>query len=317
MLTRRQTLTLGTAAAFAPMLPLRALATPKADWGSIEFLPEATSAHVGPRAVTLWQPPADVVPLDQPLPVIVAQDGGNLFDAAASYSGTAWELDRAMQTHIEKGGQAARIVAVHSGPARSQEYNSETVLAALDAEMAELVLRSCEGPLRSTAYLRFLADELRPMVAGRMALEDGPAMIMGSSMGGTIAVEALMTRPDAFAAGAALSAHLVLFGPASQAPDFGPFPQDGSQRLAAAWRKAAAAHFPAPGGTRLWLDRGTEDLDAFYPDSHIALTESLLAKGYVAGDDLRVLVDKGAGHFETFWQARLPAVLDFLLPAKG
>ncbi|GHC62310.1 alpha/beta hydrolase [Neogemmobacter tilapiae] len=317
MLTRRQSLTLGTAAVFAPLLPFPALAAPQADWGSIEYLPEVTSAHVGPRAVTLWQPPADVVPLDEPLPVIVAQDGGNLFDAAASYSGTAWELDRAMQAHIEKGGQAARIVAVHSGAARSMEYNSETVLAALDGEMADLVLRSCEGPLASNAYLRFLAEELLPMAAGRMALAQGPAMILGASMGGTIAVEALMTRPDVFAAGAALSAHLVLFGPASQAPDFGPFPEDGGKRLAAAWRKAAAAHFPAPGGTRLWLDRGTEDLDAFYPDSHIALTESLLAKGYVAGDDLMVRVDKGAGHFETFWQARLPAVLDFLLPAKG
>lgn len=76
-------------------------------------------------------------------------------------------------------------------------------------------------------------------------------------------------------------------------------------------------NLPEPGLHRIWFDRGTIDLDSMYGPTHDRLKAGLLSRGYVEGQDLEARVYEETGHFETWWQARLPEVLTFLLKGRA
>ncbi|MFW8696285.1 alpha/beta hydrolase-fold protein, partial [Mesorhizobium japonicum] len=65
------------------------------------------------------------------------------------------------------------------------------------------------GPSLSEAYIRFLVEELKPLIDRTYRTLTGPAdtTISGSSMGGLISLQAVMKRPDVFSAAACLSTH--------------------------------------------------------------------------------------------------------------
>jgi hypothetical protein len=69
---------------------------------------------------------------------------------------------------------------------------------------------------------------------------------------------------------------------------------------------------PPPGRHRIYLDRGTTDLEALYAP-HLPAAEALLReRGYGAGDALTRVFD-GTGHNERDWAARVEIPLAFLL----
>ena len=284
---------------------------PKADAGSITYYPAFESTHVSARDVSVWLPPEEY--RSGPLPVIYAHDGGNLFDPAVSYSGTAWELDQAMTVLAAEGVGPAIVVAISSAPARSREYNSETIYGYLPDHIKEVIDFSCEGKLISSAYLKFIVEELKPFIDANFDTVTGPegTFMLGSSMGGIIAIEALAAHPTVFGGAAAMSAHMFLIGPAAQ-QDY-QFPEDTGPSIEAAVERFATENLPGPGMHRIWFDRGTVDLDSMYGPTHDRLKAGLLAQGYVEGENLEARVFEETGHFETWWQARLPEVLTFLL----
>jgi enterochelin esterase-like enzyme len=285
---------------------------PTADPGSITYYPAFESEHVTARDVSVWLPAEEF--RTGPLPVIYAHDGGNLFDPAVSYSGTAWELDQAMSALAAEGIGPAIVVAISSAPNRSREYNSETIFGYLPDHIKDVINRSCEGELMSGAYLKFIVEELKPFIDANFETVTGPegTFMLGSSMGGIIAIEALAAYPTVFSAAAAMSAHMFLIGPASQVEGF-EFPEDTGPSIEAAVERFATDDLPDPGTHRIWFDRGTVDLDSMYGPTHDRLKAGLLARGYVEGEDLEARVFDETGHFETWWQARLPEVLTFLL----
>lgn len=287
-------------------------AEPKAEPGIIRHYPDFASEHVIARDVSVWLPAEQY--RTGPLPVIYAHDGGNLFDPAVSYSGTAWELDQTLSDLANEGVGPAIVVAISSAADRSREYNSETVHGFLPDHIKDVVERSCEGELISGAYLKFIVEELKPFIDANFDTVKGPegTFMLGSSMGGVIAIEALAVYPDVFSRAAALSAHMFLIGPASQVEGF-VFPEDTGPRIEEALGRYGAEALPAPGRHRIWFDRGTIELDAMYGPSQDALKAALVARGYVEGQDLEARVYEGAGHFETWWQARSAEALRFLL----
>ena len=71
---------------------------------------------------------------------------------------------------------------------------------------------------------------------------------------------------------------------------------------------------------RLWTDMGTmEGRDAVGSQQAVDnlrdMEALLLEQGFVEGEDLRVVVDEGAGHNELAWSGRMPDILRFLFPA--
>lgn len=176
--------------------------------------------------------------------------------------------------------------------------------------MKAVLSQSCGGDLLTEAYFDFLTEEFKPYVDNNFNTSSNRAntYAMGASMGGLMALEALMLRPEVFSGSIGFSSHLFLFG-----PEPADYLADGSERLDAALQQAIAEHFPEPGKTKVYFDRWTVDLDAMYERSHITVEKSLLDKGYTSGKDIMAVVQEGASHFDTFWSMRAPEALRFLL----
>ena len=75
---------------------------------------------------------------------------------------------------------------------------------------------------------------------------------------------------------------------------------------------ASVAPLPPPGRHRLYLDRGTTDLEAFYAP-HQAFVDELLHDGGWRAPALVSRVFEGTGHNERDWGARVELPLVHLL----
>ncbi|WP_341368681.1 alpha/beta hydrolase-fold protein [Yoonia sp. BS5-3] len=284
---------------------------PKVEKGEIIYLPMFDAKAVTARDVVIWLPPEEM--RTGPLPVIYVNDGEAIFDANASPYGTSWEMDLILHMLAHQGVGPVMVVGIAAdAERRSREYNLPTVAAYFDDVLGDLLNRSCGGENLTGDYFDFIINELKPYVDANFDTlpdRDNTYMI-GASMGGMLPLEAQLSHADVFAGGIGMSAHLVLFGPGLQ---FSDYPADAGARVEAALREALVAHLPAPNGNRLYFQRGTVDLDALYGGSHTATAEALLRKGYNFGQDFKMVIDKGASHYDTFWKLRLPEALRFMI----
>ena len=238
-------------------------------------------------------------------------DGQNLFEAKTSYSGE-WGVDEHL-TRLIAGGQvrAPIVVGVWNTDLRLREYVPADLIAALPADMRDEVQAIYGGPSLSDAYLRFLAEELKPFIDGAYRTLTGPqdTMIAGSSMGGLISMYAVMKRPQTFSAAACLSTHWPL---KVEGLEPGAALDAWRERLVAAWTGVIEHGLPAPGDHRFYFDRGDERLDQFYAVFQTQVDQTFRRRGYGPGD-FRSLVFPGAQHNEASWNQRLDVPLTFLL----
>ena len=269
-----------------------------------------TSRHAAPRNVTVWLPPGHDASEDR-YPVLYMHDGQNLFEAATANFGE-WGVDEHLERLIA-GGQvrAPIVVGVWNTDLRLREYIPADLLAALPDDMRAEVQGIYGGPALSDGYVRFLTEELKPLIDGRFRTRTGPAdtTISGSSMGGLISMYAVMKRPDVFSAAACLSTHWPL---KVQGLEVGPQLDAWRERLVAAWTGVIERGLPEPAAHRFYFDRGDETLDGFYADFQTAVDAAFRRKGY-GPDRFTSLVFPGAQHNEASWNSRLDVPLTFLL----
>ncbi len=275
-------------------------------------LPAFRSAHVAARDIDIWIPQGR-----GPRRVVYAHDGKTLFDAATSASGIPLGLDAAMQRLANEGIEPAIIVGIASGPARSREYQAGGILPFLNRETADAIGETCGGAPQSAAYLRFIVEELKPYIDRNFATRDDRAgtFMLGTSMGGLVSLEALRAYPEVFRGVGCMSAHTLLLGPAAADPSYRA-PASAMTQIAAGWKAYASQTFPSPHDHRIWIDRGTEELDGFYESFHNALVEGLRLRGYRNARQLQAQVFSGTGHHERWWSARCENVLRYLLDEK-
>jgi pimeloyl-ACP methyl ester carboxylesterase len=165
----------------------------------------------------------------------------------------------------------------------------------------EFVGKALQGRPRADAYLRFLVEELKPAIDARFATLPGPqsTFIMGSSMGALISLYALSEYPQVFGGAAGLSVHWP-----------GAFQSNAALPLAAF--NYLHDRLPSPQGQRLYMDRGTTELDALYGPYQNFVDEIVRDRGWGAGQ-LMSQVFEGTGHSERAWAARLEVPLLFLM----
>jgi enterochelin esterase-like enzyme len=236
--------------------------------GTIDELGVMEAPGVLPRRVFVWRPPG--YEPGRAHPVLYMHDGHNLVDPATSYAGADWQVDEVAATLIASGRiEPLLIVGAECSDDRMLEYGI--------------------GP-RGEAYLRWLAEDLKPLVDARYPTRPGreDTAVCGSSMGGLISLLAVLDRGEVFGAAAGLSSWLP--------------PQ-------AVVRAGIAPLFP---GTRIYLDNGTEGLDAGFQPGLDRMAAVLEERGLVPGSDLEVRVLAGAGHHENDWSARVWIPLEFL-----
>ncbi len=284
----------GTHAAAQPL--------PAVEVGRIERLQAVPSRHVDPRHVDVWIPEA-CTPAT-PCQVLYMHDGQMLFDAGTTWNRQAWDVHRTVARLMHEGRIAPTLVVGiwNNGRLRHSEFYPQKALAHLPAaERERFVAELLQGAPRSDAYLRFLVEELKPLIDARFPTRPGrdSTFVMGSSMGGMISVYAFGEYPRVFGGAAALSTHWV-----------GRWAPNALLPLAAF--NHLQAWLPPPDGRRLYMDHGSTELDALYAPYQRFVDEIVRDKGYGPAD-YQSRVFEGTGHNERAWAARLEVPLLFLM----
>ena len=288
--------------------------------GRLVDLGEIASAHAKllPRPVAVWLPPGYERERTRRHRVLYMHDGQNLFDSRSAFGGVPWGVDEALAALIALGELPPTIVvAVGNTAQRWYEYAPEAALRALPADVraaadAEYPLAGAD--LAADAYVRFLADELKPQIDKRFRTLPSRAdtVVMGSGMGGLASLYTLCRRPEVFGGAACLSTHWPVTRIAGIHDNPGAPPMIA---LAAAVLGWFDANLPRAGAHRFYFDRGTMGLDRLYAPYQSRVDAIGAGKGYRVGGDWLTQAVNGAEHNEAAWNARLPVALKFVLRA--
>lgn len=225
---------------------------------------------------------------DGPPSLLVAQDGQNLFDAGPNAMGVPWGLDTTIDELAREGRVGRWVVAAvdHREHLRIGDY-------------APWPDRRRADGARGEAYARFVTDELVPLLAAEfdVPLEPERVAILGSSMGGLIALYVGASRPDRVGRVGALS----------------PTSMWANGEIVRWWTRRHGR------GLRIYLDAGRREvfrsgsLRLNYRFGLTRLADHLRGLGYEEEEELRVVIDEEGDHSEGSWRRRLPDALEWLL----
>ncbi len=256
------------------------------------------SRLVPARTVDVWLPPGYAEGGDARYPVIYMHDGQNVFDAASSSFGEAWEIDEVLGRLVAEGTvRPAIVVAIwNTGMGRYAEYMPPDGLPAgpIDFAVPSKPVLTREQ-LITNRYLRFIVSELKPFIDQTYRTLPGTAdtFVMGSSMGGLISAYAIAEYPGVFGGAACVSTH---------------WPAGNGALI-----DYLSGHLPDPASHRLYFDYGTATLDALYEPYQQRMDAVLRQAGYVEGRNWVTLKFEGAEHNEKAWRQRAALPLHFLL----
>jgi predicted alpha/beta superfamily hydrolase len=238
------------------------------------------------RRIWVYLPP-DYGAANKKYPVIYMQDGQNIFDRATSFAGE-WGVDETLDRLARAGDSGAIVIGIdNGGQTRREEYH------AIDPENGR--------PGKQDAYLQFIVSTLKPLVDRAFSTKPDRlnTAIMGSSSGGTLALNAAMKHPDVFGKAAMFSTPLWL------APRF--------ETLIT----ASNAYRP---GTKLWFNCGAgekigEGAPGMFAKDQPALIDALVAAGFSRTTQLSATIDAEGQHNEAFWGRTFEDAYKFLFPA--
>ncbi len=234
------------------------------------------------RRLLVYLPPS-YYKAERRYPVLYMHDGQNVFDAASSYAGE-WQVDETMEALSAEGIEAIVVGIANSGRGRLVDYSAH--------------IHSHYGGGGADAYVNFMAQEIKPLIDSsfRTLPDRAHTGLMGSSMGGSISLYALLTRPDVFGFAGVMS------------PAFW-------------WSEGTIFTFveatPFVGG-RIYMDVGDSESPGIpgrrdrYVNDAVRMAALLRKKGYTP-DNLHFMVEAGGEHHESAWARRLPGALRFLL----
>lgn len=255
------------------------------------------SRYIKPRNVNVWLPPGYADDVDTGYPVIYMHDGQNLFHSTTANIGVDWGMDGALSGLIRgRGIPEVIVVGIWCTTERTREYMPEKAFKTPEGRLARpgFVNRQGGEPL-SEEYLRFIIEELKPLIDTRYRTEPDRehTYVMGSSRGGLISLYALCEYPEVFAGAGCLSTHW----PAGEG----------------AVLTYLSAALPGAGSHRFYFDYGTETLDALYEDYQLQVNQMMRQAGYIEGQDWVTRKFPGEEHSERAWRKRVQIPLKFLL----
>lgn len=270
----------------------------------IDRYDEISSAHTRARRVDVWTPPG-YASGDRRYPVLYMHDGQHALDPATAKHGITWGVREALTRLMGEGAiPGCIVVGVWNSSERRRDYMPQGLFEGPDADAARQFFAAkfpagyIEGPPASDGYLRFIVEELKPMIDARYrSLPDQPnTFVMGSSMGGLISLYAIEQYPGVFFGAGCLSTHWIA----------------GENLLV----DYLGARLPAPADHRLYFDFGTITLDEAYEPFQIRMDGWLERAGYARGRNWTTLKFEGAAHTEAAWRARVDLPLRFLLGGR-
>lgn len=251
-----------------------------ANFGS-RFLPDR-------RDITIYLPPGYEQDEERRYPLLILQDGQNLFDPATAFiPGRTWRVAQTADEAIAAGSVEPLIIVgvANAGERRIAEYTPTR-----DWKL---------GGGQAAQYGEMLTSELMPFLRARYRLLSAPQHtgLGGSSLGGLVSLWLGLRSPEVFGRLAVLSPsvwwnHRYILG----------YVDD-----------VASSQIVRP---RIWLDVGEAEGRRTVTDADL-LDIRLRARGWRDGVDLRYERIPGGTHDETAWAERVRPMLEFLFPAPG
>jgi enterochelin esterase-like enzyme len=249
-------------------------------WTS-RFLPVA-------RDVTVYLPPGYDQDDGNAYPLLVLQDGQNLFDPETAFiRGRTWRVAEHADAAIEAGEVEPLVIAgvANAGERRLAEYTPTR-----DWKL---------GGGEARSYGEMLIRELLPFLRERYRLRPAPAQtgVGGSSLGALVSLWLGLQHPEVFGKLAVLSPSVW-------------------------WNHRSIVRMVdevAPGlpqRPRIWLDVGDQEGRRTLADAE-RLHARLEAQGWRSEVDVHFETVRGGTHDEASWAERVRPMLRFLFPAGG
>lgn len=284
---------------------------PNVKHGKIERIANFPSRYVSPRHIDIWLP--DEYRPDGKHPVLYMHDGQMLFDTSITWNQQSWGVAEVLSKLIAAEAIPPCIVIGiwNVNEDRHSDYFPQKPFAMLPDDFRAYLSDEAKrddgaiyfpAELQSDRYLKFIVDELKPLVDKRFATapERDATFIAGSSMGGLISIYALCEYPDIFDGAACLSTHWT----GIHTNENNPIPD--------AFANYLRESLPDPATHRVYFDYGTETLDALYEPHQLRVDAVMRNRGYDASNWQTLKFD-GEEHSEVAWRKRLHIPLKFLL----
>lgn len=278
--------------------------------GTLLRLDSFPSDHISDRPLDVWLPSS--YDGKRKHAVLVMYDGQMLFDATQTWNHKEWRVDEVVDSLVRRNEIIPPIVvALHNGGVnRNFEYFPEGPFSHLDSAFADSLLLSvaerygAQGrmPVQSDAYLRYVVQEVLPMIEEEFAVysDRSTRVIAGSSMGGLMSMYAIGEYPEVFGTALCLSTHWPGgFKPNETVP--GVFASYVGEKLT-----------PERTG-KIYFDYGTETLDGMYEPFQKGIDSILTQNGFQRGENWETKAFIGAEHDEVSWARRLHEPLLFAL----
>ncbi len=288
------------------------LAAPAVAAPRLDAYPQVTSQFVKARDVQVWVPDACQV---QACGVLYMQDGQNLFDDAKAYGGISWSVPKVLSGLIDaKKVPPVIVVGISNTDLRGREYLPQKVYDRMPAAARARIAKNWGGEPLSDQYLKFVVTELKPFIdkTYHTKADAADTFIAGSSMGGLISLYAQAEYPEAFGGSASLSMHWPLDNPWVNTPD----DTVNAPEVIAAFDAYMAGSALKPEGHRIYIDHGTDTLDAHYRPYSLGFEAKMRARGWQDGKSFSSQIFPGEAHSEGAWSKRLDSPLKFLLAGK-
>jgi hypothetical protein len=261
------------------------------------------------RRVLIWLP-ANYSPKVK-YATIYMHDGQMLFDSTTTWNKKEWRVDETADSLTSNGITRPFIVVgiYNDPPNRYAEFFPQETAKYMDSNyISKLKQTLWNGELRADYYIDWITKKLIPFVEDHYPVshkrED--RFLIGSSMGGLISLYGLTREPKTFGGAACLSIHTPMI-------NFQMTGDDAMKQLALPFNAYLSKTLPSPKKVKIYIDRGTETLDANYGPYHEVLLSTLTKSGYEIGSNYLTLVWDKTAHDEVSWANRLAVPIKFLL----
>jgi predicted alpha/beta superfamily hydrolase len=240
---------------------------------------DSTVANIPGRTVRVYLPRGYDQNLTRHYPVVYFHDGQNVFDPGGPFG--SWSADATATREIGQGRMRETIlVGIDNDSARIPEYQPPN-----DS------YQGTQG--RADAYASFVINNVRPYIDNAFRTLNDPknTVTIGSSLGGLVSLY-LGREFTTFGKIAVMSPALWI------SPNY-----------------VAQVNGEPKKPLRVHLDMGTNEGQSDF-DNCLSMFDTHLVQSYAANDDVEFVAGCGQQHNEAAWSARLPEVLDYLLPAR-
>jgi len=275
--------------------------------GRIETLPALGPGHPPVPRVRIWLPP-DYESRKQSYRALYMLDGQWAF--AGDSDGENFAADTRVARLARAGSiQPTLIVAIDNlEDDRFLQYMPQAIYdraeGGLRASIDREIGRVGSKALVSAQFVEFLASRLKPFVDRhyRTSPDRLDTAIFGASMAGVMAGAIFVEAQQAFGRAACMSPNWPIYDQS----------MIDHPQLLSLW-PGYFAQLGAPAGRRLWLDHGTEMMDAGMAPHQVAIARQLTRLGWRRGHNLQTRVYQGAGHAFAKTAVQMDEVLAWLL----